>query len=340
MPPVIKKVLFGVSLLVLATFLFLYFFPVILFNIPLFPKEYNDYKLGITFSAYYTRDVLKLNVVDTYRALLDDLGARYVRIPVYWTDIEKEEGIFDFSLYDRLIALSRASGAKIVFVVGRKLPRWPECFVPEWARTLDENQQQEKILNMIETIIGRYKSETIIEAWQVENEPFFELFGECPDFDEGFYDRELALVRSLDNRKIIITDSGELGWWFGAARRADIFGTTLYRSVWNKYFKHISYPLPPAFYAFKRSLTGIFFNPSEYWVMELQAEPFAPVPLPDYSIDRQLRLMNPKRLYNNISFSKATGFSRSYIWGVEWWYWLKTKGYSDMWDAGKELFKQ
>jgi len=26
----------------------------------------------------------------------------------------------------------------------------------------------------------------------------------------------------------------------------------------------------------------------------------------------------------NIDFAKRTGFNEIYVWGVEWWYWMKT----------------
>lgn len=339
MPSVIKKVLFGISLLVLATFLFLYFFPIAAFNLPFFVQKNERHVFGATFSTYYARDVLSLDMMSVYDAMLNELGIRYMRIPVYWNEIEQTDDRFDFLVYDELLRRADRAGVNVVLAIGRKLPRWPECFVPSWASLLNEEEQRQEILEMLEAVVTRYRANDVIEAWQVENEPFFELFGECPPHDTEFYDRELELVRSLSARPIVITDSGELGWWFGAAKRADIFGTTLYRSVWNKYFKHVSYPWPPEFYRFKRFLTGIFYHPKDYWVMELQAEPFAPVALPDYSIEAQLRRMNPKRLNNNVAFSRNTEFSRSYLWGVEWWYWLKEKGYVDLWDAGKEIFK-
>ena len=56
------------------------------------------------------------------------------------------------------------------------------------------------------------------------------------------------------DREIMITDSGELSIWLPAVKRADVFGTTMYRIVWSekisKYFGYIKYPLPPRFFWF------------------------------------------------------------------------------------------
>ena len=61
-----------------------------LFNVPgLHPRE--DVTLGITFSARYATD-LGLDWKETYLALLDDMGVRKVRIPVYWDLTEPQNG--------------------------------------------------------------------------------------------------------------------------------------------------------------------------------------------------------------------------------------------------------
>ena len=38
--------------------------------------------------------------------------------------------------------------------------------------------------------------------------------------------------------------------------------------------------------------------------------------------------------------ARRVGFSEAYLWGVEWWYWLKeTKGEPAVWDTARELFR-
>ena len=63
--------------------------------------------------------------------------------------------------------------AKSLLVMGRKVPRWPECHFPEWAEDLDEKEQQQKVLDLMKEVVLRYRDSEAIQYWQVENEPFF-----------------------------------------------------------------------------------------------------------------------------------------------------------------------
>lgn len=35
--------------------------------------------------------------------------------------------------------------------------------------------------------------------------------------------------------------------------------------------------------------------------------------------------MNISQFKENIDYAKAVGFPENYLWGAEWWYWLKVK---------------
>ena len=103
---------------------------------------------------------------------------------------------------------------KVIYVLGMKTGRYPECHIPIWATTLSKKEQQSELLDYLTQVENRYKNSKAITYWQVENEPLFR-FGECPswyyDNDENFLKQEVLLVKSLDpSRKIVISDSGEL----------------------------------------------------------------------------------------------------------------------------------
>ena len=34
--------------------------------------------------------------------------------------------------------------AKILFAVGKRLPRWPECHIPDWAINLNKEEQEKE----------------------------------------------------------------------------------------------------------------------------------------------------------------------------------------------------
>jgi hypothetical protein len=49
--------------------------------------------------------------------------------------------------------------------------------------------------------------------------------------------------------------------------------------------------------------------------------------------------MDLEQLQKNISYAKRTGLDTFYLWGSEWWYWLKEeKGESQIWQEIKKLF--
>ena len=168
----------------------------------------------------------------------------------------------------------------------------------------------------------------------------------------------------LDDRKrpIIISDSGEGSFWIQAGKMGDIVGTTMYKRVWfapleifNKIQKltglpnffavfgnpgfYVYYPFPPTFYARKAQLIKKFFG-KEVICVELQAEPWGPALLYDSPLQEQEKTMNLEQFRYNIEFAKKTGLKEFYLWGGEWWYWLREKqGKPEIWEEAKMLFQ-
>lgn len=290
-------------------------------------------KYGVTFSTKYAKE-LGLDWKTSYLAVLDDLKIRKLRLPVYWDDVESERGRYDWSEVDWMLAEASKRGVDVILAVGLKTPRWPECHIPDWATKLEQSEQQDVVLNFLRNEIDHFKHSPSIRAWQVENEPLFQ-FGECPPPDRDFLKREILLVRSLDTRPIMVTDSGELSTWIRSASLGDILGISMYRLVWNKYLGEIRWPVSPVYYTDRMKLIGPIAN--EVIISELQAEPWFNKPVAETAISEQLSQMNPKRLESNIRFASATGASEIYLWGVEWWYWLKSRGHEELWTAARAL---
>jgi len=316
-------------ILIVSFFLLLFFIPVSSGN--------RDYTLGVTFSKSFSSD-MGLDFKKVYQAMLDELNPEVVRIPLYWHDIEPQEGVYLFDDYDWMIEKAKEKDVKLVLAMGQKLPRWPECQIPEWVDPLSRERKKDEILHLIEKIVWRYKDVGNIYAWQVENEPFLH-FGECDKFNKDFLDEEIAMVRSIDSdRPVILTDSGELGTWFSAAKRSDIFGTSVYRIIWNKYFGFFEYPLPPNFFWFKANLLHLFYPGKPVIISELQMEPWGPKMIYETPLLEQEITMNIAQFHSNIEYAKKTGFNEIYLWGVEWWYWMKEKhNRPEFWEAAKEI---
>lgn len=299
----------------------------------------HELEYGATFSQKQALD-LGLDWKKVYLAMLDDLGVKKLRLPAYWDEIEKSEDVFYWDDLDWQITEAGRRNMEIILAVGGRLPRWPECHFPAWTNKFSKEEREKKILEYIEKTIKRYKDQKNIVFWQVENEPFLTHFGECPKLDKAFLETEIALVRSLDNRKIIVTDSGELSIWVPAAKRADVFGTTMYRDTYSSHLKrYIHYPITPGFFRFKKNLTRIFAQPEGWIVIELQGEPWGPKPFQYLSKEERGQTMNLVKFKEMIEFSAQTGFKEFYLWGVEWWYWEKeTQNNPYLWEEAKKLF--
>jgi len=168
---------------ILAVLIIVIFAAIILSQGKNYPKSELSY--GVTFSQPYAQ-FLGLDWKKTYTEILDDLGARQLRIPAYWDEIQaKGQNDYDYSALDWQIDEAGKRDATIILAVGYRLPRWPECHLPDWAANLSKQKKQQGTLDYIKTTVERYKGDNQIIAWQVENEPFLTLSGffgsrDCP----------------------------------------------------------------------------------------------------------------------------------------------------------------
>jgi len=294
-------------------------------------------RIGVTFSSRYAQDI-GLDWRKAYLAMLDDLKIKYIRIPVYWDLVENNPGDYNFSDIDWQLDQARQRDAHVILVVGQKVPRWPECFIPKWVET-NGMSKNDRLLSFIKIVVERYKNNhPEITNWQIENEPFLD-FGICPVLDATLLDAEIAEVKNIDSsRPVVITDSGELSLWIRAAKRADIFGTTMYREVYSAKLGHWYYPIGPNFFKAKMLLIKLFAHQENSIVIELQGEPWVQGWTTAAPIETQLASMNAETLIDNVEFAKKTGMKEIYVWGVEWWYWMKeTQKNPTLWEAAKIL---
>ncbi len=305
----------------------------------------EDIVYGATFSKFRA-DELRIDWKKTYSALLEDLGIKKLRLVAHWQMIEPVENQFNFEELDYQIQRAEENNVKVTLAVGRRLPSWPECHEPDWIQHYGLEDQKGHIRNYITEVVERYKDSPAIERWQVENEPFIIGFaiGQCGELDIGFLEEEVELVHELDPaHPVLLTASGELGFWDNTWRRADVFGTTLYRTVWNRDLNSfITYPTTPGFFRAKRKLTQLTTGQDKPAVLaELAAEPWVIQAVVDTPLEEQLKRMNIDILKETIQFASRTGFEEQYLWGAEWWYYLKeVHGQDDVWQYMKQLFEE
>ncbi|MDD2785739.1 MAG: beta-galactosidase [Patescibacteria group bacterium] len=292
---------------------------------------------GVTFSKPYAEE-FKLEPNEVLTATLDDLGVRRFRIPAYWSLIETKQGILDWSWLDSELDIIAKRDGKVVLAIGQKLPRWPECWIPDWAIKTSEADREKAASAYLEQTINRYKNNSTIISWQIENEPGF-TFGVCPQMRKGFFDDEVKLVRSLDDRPIATTDSGELAFW-SIGNKVDQLGVSVYRVVIGPLGTLRYWFVPPQFYLRKGQAMSALWGFKKIYISELQMEPWTKrSTLLETPLDEQMQTFDLKQMNDNIDFAKNSGISTIDLWGVEWWYWMKTvNNRPEFWDATKTLF--
>lgn len=299
--------------------------------------------IGTTFVAGYAR-YFGLDPKQTMQAMIDEVGFKQFRLVSYWDEIEKTQGIYDYSDLDWQFQKAEAAGAKVSLAIGLRQPRWPECHMPEWAKPLPVAQWEPPLKNFIKTTMERYKTSPALESYQLENEFFLSVFGKCTDFSRDRLVREYEFAKKVDTKHpIIITRSNNgLGYPIGDPR-PDEFGVSVYKRVWDKTItkRYFEYPLPPWFYG---SLAGggEILTGKKLFIHELQMEAWLPdtgeFKMNDLgSISEQNKSMNPERLKQRFEYGQASGIKTMYTWGSEWWYWRKVKANDPaMWDVAQQ----
>ncbi len=297
---------------------------------------------GMSFNAPYALE-LGLDPHEVLQSLIDELGVRHFRLAAHWTLTEPTKDQFDFLWMDDQLAQVRAAEGTVIFGVGRRLPRWPECHVPLWAKDITWDNQKKEILEYITAVVTRYKNDPVITYWQVENEPYLEVFAQdfCGEFDEAFLEEEIALIRALDpTRPILVTDSGNLGTWAGAYKHGDAFGTSVYVYFWNPELGQFRTILPPWFYRVKENVMALLYGEKNTFLIELSLEPWLLEPVTDVPIDVQYSRMDIEKMNSILDYARDTRYETQYLWGGEWWYWLREHEHPEMWERGKEIFTQ
>ena len=300
------------------------------------PKLTENPEYGVTFSRTYAED-LGLDPNEVLLATLNDLEIKRLRIPAYWAFLEPRQDWWDFSSLDRQIDTIEKNDGKIILAIGEKAPRWPECWAPDWWKRLPREEQKERTLLYLETVVTRYRDRSSIIAWQVENEPHFK-YGDCPRPDLGFFKEEVKHVKKADpTRPVMTTDSGELSLWVTFGKSIDALGISTYRVVQNPLIGTWHYWfIPPYTYARKAALVSAF-RPDNIYVSEFQMEPWSNKPLPETPLSDQMRTFNLEQMQKNLWYAERMRISPVDFWGVEWWYWMKENNRPEFWNEMKKF---
>jgi hypothetical protein len=298
--------------------------------------------LGATYIPDYAQS-FGLDPQQTLQAMLSDLKLKQLRLVSYWSDIEPTPGHYDFSKLDWQFALANKYHAKVSLSIGLRQPRWPECHEPDWV-TIDPNHRSnwEPQLNQyMKAVIRHYQNNPALQDYELENEYFMKVFGECKDFDRNRLVAEYNLVKGMDPKHNVIVSRSDN--WVGVPigkPTPDQFAISVYKRVWDATITHryFEYPLPAKFYAMLAG-TEELISGKDMIIHELQAEPWTPngKEITEISVNEMYKSMNPQRLKDRIAYGEATGMRTIDLWGAEWWYYMKVKQHDPgVWNEVKQ----
>jgi hypothetical protein len=322
------------------------------------PGRSANLEIGTTFIKI-NAEHLGLDWRSAYKEILNDVGIKQIRIPIFWDQLERAPGKFDWADLDWQMQEAAKANAQVMLVVGHRVPRYPECYAPNWTKGLDDAAFKRSLFTMTETVVKHYHDHPALSAWQVENEPLAKILGKiwgdgtCREIghlvrEEVRSVRRWADGRSDGRRIPTVVTYANAPWFVSQLRQtltfeSDVVAMTLFNKLYFRSPVFTGYiemfklgPIATLRLAYQRSL--IVKNQQELWIAEMQAEPWGPEG--PYRFDDPADAavtMNPARLRQTWDYAVNGGASRIYLWGIEWCLSERDRGRSQMLDAVKGL---
>jgi hypothetical protein len=162
-------------------------------------------------SGYSARD--EAEVEEAFKAITTAHG-NAGEFPVFWDQVEPEEGKYDFSSVDTLISLARKNGVKIILVWFATWKNGTMDFAPAWVKTNPKRFKREQAINgkdiwvlsshckatidadkkvftaLCKHLKAKDNAEHTVLALQVENEP------NITEQDHDYYPDAMAVFNS------------------------------------------------------------------------------------------------------------------------------------------------
>ena len=293
--------------------------------------------LGVSFSHRHAA-WLGLDPRATFTALLRETGVRRVRLSAHWDEIAPEPSRLDFAPLVPWLEAAARHDATVLMTVGLKAQRHPEFYPPDWltaqhqlphgAKLTDHPRVVALLLLMLERLVAFLADFDVIEAWQVENEPFLPLASRTVGWEisPGLLAREVEIVREVDprGRPIVVTHGSKTAfdrWWALALQSADVLGQDVYprrplgRGLLRYWNAHRMGPFAPPLRRQARLARRVG---KEFWITELQAEPWELTDMLTIAPER-IGSVSPEQIRRNLSLAQRVEAERVYLWGAEWW---------------------
>ena len=315
---------------------------------------------GINFSCKRTQH-LGQPCAALFARTLDELGVRYVRLSLYWSDVETRPGFYDFRSIDRLLAIADERGVRVTVTIGMKAQRYPEFWFPTWLREAanlapdgypeDNPLVRQALFPYLAAAARHVGAHPAVEALQVENEPFVHFEGHANGWRirKEFLVREIEAVRAADPGQHPIAVS-HASWlrrddtWRWIVEQADILAQSVYTKrqrgpwPWLYIFPYRLGPFTPDLPDQARVAAR---DGGQLWITELQAEPFEQ---PTVDIRRipthEAASFSLRWFHKNVRLANRSGATRVYLWGAEWWAYLRDVRHEpELWEAARALLQ-
>jgi hypothetical protein len=314
-------------------------------------------RIGATFSATNAR-WLGLDAEEALTQVIE-LGLDPLRLCGYW---DQPPDDLDWQLEQ-----AARAGRKVALTVGMKAPRWPEFHLPP-GQPLDLHRGGEVRADLpiapaavvqVKAMVERFRDRSAIRWWQVENEPCNKSGPERWWISPELVAREVAAVRTLDARPVMLTAFGHFSRIVDEAsghricnldalggrgsgvepelvdllQPGDVLGLDVYHSIGSR-GDHVQHAASPITYL-ERWRAEARVRGVECWVTELQAEPWEAAGADQW----EPRSVAPADVQDRLAEVRAAGAETVLLWGVEYWLAQARRGNSAWLDAGRAALK-
>jgi hypothetical protein len=290
---------------------------------------------------------------------LEALHFRVIRLSAYWDQIDQE----GYDQLDWLMNEAQRTGQPVALAVGMKGLGWPEFYIPPSAMpaagllqgqdAASDASLRDATLAFVNETVRRYRDNSTLIAWQVENEPFNRAGPQRLWIDAGFLREEISSVRQLDghHRPLIVNAFSHfnlildqasarqgfdlrqfLGFEADSAERdglsllgkGDVLGLDVYTAIGYRFLGHDNVSRAdgdwPDRLAKVRDL--VRRQGKQAWITEAQAEPWET----GANSDADPKSTSPQAIRSLFVNLKDAGFSTVLFWGSEYWLWQADRG--------------
>jgi hypothetical protein len=285
---------------------------------------------------------------------LEALHFRVIRLSAYWDQIDQE----GYGQLDWLMSEAQRSGQPIVLAVGMKGLGWPEFYIPASAMPaagLSQGQDaasdaslRDATLAFVNDTVLRYRDNSTLIAWQVENEPFNRAGPQRLWIDAAFLRDEITSMHLLDghHRPLIVNafshfnlildqaDSAERDG-LSLLGKGDVLGLDVYTAIGYRFLGHDNMSHADADWPDRLAKVRELARSQgkQAWITEAQAEPWET----GANSDINPKSTSPQAIRAMFANLKDAGFNTVLFWGAEYWLWQADRGDSRWIDTIKAI---